>query len=153
MPVSSGSNDELETTNETLERRARELARSNGELEQFASIASHDLQEPLRKVRTFTQQLTVTEQDRLSEKGVDYLRRANAAAERMQTLIEDLLKFSRVGTHGRPFGPVDLSQITREVADDLESQVERSGAVVTVGRLPTISADALQMRQLMQNLI
>ena len=146
-------NGELETTNEALERRARELARSNAELEQFASIASHDLQEPLRKVRTFTQQVTVIESDRLSERGRDYLERANAAAERMQKLIEDLLKFSRVATHGRPFTAVDLGSITRDVLEDLESQVERSGAAVHVGALPTISADALQMRQLMQNLI
>jgi signal transduction histidine kinase len=146
-------NNELESTNEALERRARELARSNAELEQFASIASHDLQEPLRKVRTFTQQVTVIEAERLSERGRDYLERANAAAERMQKLIEDLLKFSRVATHGRPFAPVDLAQVTRDVLEDLEAQVERSGAVVEVGALPTISADALQMRQLMQNLI
>ncbi|MDQ6778244.1 MAG: ATP-binding protein [Actinomycetota bacterium] len=146
-------NTELESSNEALERRARELARSNAELEQFASIASHDLQEPLRKVRTFTQQLTVIEADHLSERGRDYLQRANSAAERMQKLIEDLLKFSRVATHGRPFAPVDLAQVTREVLVDLEAQIESSGAVVDVGALPTISADALQMRQLVQNLI
>jgi signal transduction histidine kinase len=146
-------NGELEVTNDALERRARELARSNAELEQFASIASHDLQEPLRKVRTFTQQLTVMEAERLSDRGRDYLERANAAAERMQKLIEDLLKFSRVATHGRPFAPVDLAQVTRDVLEDLEAQVEHSEAVIEVGELPTISADALQMRQLMQNLI
>jgi light-regulated signal transduction histidine kinase (bacteriophytochrome) len=95
----------------------------------------------------------VTEDDRLSEKGRDYLQRANSAAERMQRLIEDLLRFSRVATHGRPFAPVDLGQVTHEVLEDLEAQVERSGAVVRVGELPTIVADALQMRQLMQNLI
>jgi signal transduction histidine kinase len=146
-------NGKLETTNEALERRAAELARSNAELEMFASIASHDLQEPLRKVRTFTQQLTVIEADHLSDKGRDYLNRANSAAERMAKLIEDLLRFSRVATHGRPFAPVDLAAVTREVLGDLEAQVERSGAVVKVGSLPTISADSLQIRQLMQNLI
>jgi signal transduction histidine kinase len=146
-------NSELESTNATLERRARELARSNGELEQFASIASHDLQEPLRKVRTFTQQVTVIEADRLSDRGRDYLERANSAAERMQKLIEDLLKFSRVATHGRPFMAVDLAQVTRDVLEDLEAQVQRTGAIVHIGALPAISADALQMRQLMQNLI
>ena len=146
-------NDELGQSNSALERRAAELARSNAELEQFASIASHDLQEPLRKVRTFTEQLTATESENLSDKGRDYLTRANAAAERMQKLIEDLLKFSRVATHGRPFEPVDLEQVAHQVLDDLDAQVERSGAVVAIGDLPTISADALQMRQLMQNLI
>jgi light-regulated signal transduction histidine kinase (bacteriophytochrome) len=146
-------NGELESLNAALERRAAELARSNSELEQFASIASHDLQEPLRKVRTFTQQLTVTDADQLSDKGRDYLERANAAAERMQRLIEDLLKFSRVATHGRPFEPVDLQEVVRGVLDDLELEVERSGAVVRVGDLPTIDGDEPQLRQLMQNLI
>jgi signal transduction histidine kinase len=146
-------NEQLESVNTALEVRAAELARSNAELEQFASIASHDLQEPLRKVRTFTQQLTVIDSDNLSEKGHQYLERANTAAERMQKLIEDLLKFSRVATHGRPFEPVDLQEVTRGVLDDLELEVERSGAVVQVGELPTIDADPLQMRQLMQNLI
>jgi signal transduction histidine kinase len=144
---------ELASANEALERRARELVRSNAELEQFASIASHDLQEPLRKVRTFTQQLTVIESERLSDRGRDYLERANAAAERMQKLIEDLLKFSRVATHGRPFVPVDLAEVTRDVLGDLEAQVEHSEAVIEVRALPTISADPLQMRQLLQNLI
>ena len=101
-------NDELASTNAKLEHRASELARSNGELEQFASIASHDLQEPLRKVRTFTQQLTVIESEHLTDKGRDYLQRADGAAERMQTLIEDLLKFSRVATHGRQFTRLEL---------------------------------------------
>ncbi len=146
-------NRELADSNDALERRAGELARSNAELEGFASIASHDLQEPLRKVRTFTQQLTVVEADRLSEKGRDYLQRANAAAERMQNLIEGLLKYSRVATHARPFAPVDLEQVTHEVLDDLSAQIERTGALVHVAELPTVSADALQIRQLMQNLI
>jgi signal transduction histidine kinase len=146
-------NDELESVNSALERRAAELARSNAELEQFASIASHDLQEPLRKVRTFTQQLTVTDADNLSGKGQQYLERANAAAERMQRLIEDLLKFSRVATHGRPFQPVDLHELVDGVLEDLELEVERAGAVVRVGELPTIDGDEPQLRQLMQNLI
>jgi signal transduction histidine kinase len=146
-------NSELTGANASLERRAAELARSNEELDQFASIASHDLQEPLRKVRTFSEQLVVTEGDRLTEQGLDYLHRSNAAAERMQKLVEDLLRFSRVTTQGHPFAPVDLNEITGQVLLDLEGQVERTGAVVHVGTLPTINADALQMRQLLQNLV
>lgn len=146
-------NAELSRANETLQRRAAELARSNEELDSFASIASHDLQEPLRKVRTFTEQLSVLEANNLSEKGRDYLVRANSAAERMQRLIEDLLKFSRVSTQGRPFEAVDLGEITRRVLTDLERQVEAAGATVEVGPLPVIMADALQMNQLMQNLL
>jgi signal transduction histidine kinase len=146
-------NDQLESVNSALEHRAAELARSNADLEQFASIASHDLQEPLRKVRTFTQQLTVTDADNLSDKGRQYVERANGAAERMQRLIEDLLKFARVATHGRPFGPVDLQEVVRGVLEDLELEVERAGAIVSVGELPTIEGDEAQLRQLMQNLI
>jgi signal transduction histidine kinase len=146
-------NSELGEANEALGRRAAELERSNSELEQFASIASHDLQEPLRKVRTFTQRATEMEQERLSEQGRDYLARANSAAERMQKLIEDLLKYSRVATHGRPFESVDLDALTHEVLIDLETQVERAGGIVEVSGLPAISGDALQLRQLIQNLI
>jgi signal transduction histidine kinase len=147
------ANEQLARSNAELERRARELARSNAELDQFASIASHDLQEPLRKVRTFTERVRDLDADTLSDRGLDYLQRANASAERMQRLIEDLLVFSRVAMQTRPFAPVDLGQVTREVLEDLDDLVRRSGARVTVGRLPTINADAPQMRQLMQNLI
>lgn len=146
-------NRELEASNLELQRHAAELSRSNAELDQFASIASHDLQEPLRKVRTFTEQIATTESDRLSERGADYLARANRAAERMQGLIQDLLQFSRVTTNPRPFVPVDLDQVVAGVLDDLSVEIEETGGVVSVGELPTISADPLQMRQLMLNLI
>ena len=146
-------NRELASSNEQLERRAAELSRSNAELEQFASLASHDLQEPLRKIRTFTEQLTTMESERLSEKGRDYLKRANSAAERMQALVQGLLQFSRVTTQARPFGLVDLNEITAEALDDLSAEVDRFGATVHVGDLPAIHADALQMRQLLQNLL
>jgi signal transduction histidine kinase len=146
-------NAELEATNAMLAQRATELARSNEELDQFASIASHDLQEPLRKVRTYTEQLTRIEGERLSDKGQDYLRRANQAAGRMQTLIEDLLRFSRVATHGEGFTEVDLDVVVEEALEDLSESIERSGAAVHVGTLPTIVAEPLQIRQLVQNLI
>ena len=147
------ANDDLVAANASLERRAAELARSNEELDQFASIASHDLQEPLRKVRTFTEQLQVMEADRVSDKGREYLHRANTAAERMQKLIEDLLKFSRVSTQGRPFTRVELGAVAREVVSDLEAQIHDAGAVVRLHDLPAIDADPLQMQQLLQNLI
>jgi signal transduction histidine kinase len=147
------ANAKLAVSNAELERRARELARSNAELEQFASIASHDLQEPLRKVRTFAARVRETESESLSERGVDYLRRAEASAERMQRLIEDLLVFSRVATQTRPFIPVDLDQVVHEALEDLDDLIRRSGATVTVGKLPTVTADPPQMRQLMQNLM
>lgn len=146
-------NRQLAASNAQLERRASQLARSNAELDQFASIASHDLQEPLRKVRTFTQQVADTEAEHLSERGAEYLVRANRAAERMQRLIQDLLQFSRVTTMPRPFVDVDLSAIVAEVLDDLSVEREESGVNLEVGTLPTISADPLQMRQLFLNLI
>lgn len=146
-------NVELAASNRQLECRAAELQRSNEELDQFASIASHDLQEPLRKVRTFTERLVATEGEHLSERGNDYLRRANHAAERMQGLIQDLLEFSRITTKPRPFAPVDLGRVVGEVLEDLAVDIEESGARVEVGALPTLDADAMQMRQLMLNLI
>jgi signal transduction histidine kinase len=146
------SNARLESSNALL-RQAAELSRSNAELEQFASVASHDLQEPLRKVQTFAAQLTATERDRLSVEGQDFLRRMNDAAGRMRTLIDDLLAFSRVSTQGHPFIAVDLGEIVTQVLVDLELSITDSGARVTVGALPSVEADPVQMRQLLQNLL
>jgi signal transduction histidine kinase len=146
-------NRKLEASNLQLERRASELARSNAELDQFASIASHDLQEPLRKVRTFTEQLAAIESDGLPERAADYAVRGNRAAARMQGLIQDLLQFSRVTSKPRRFSEVDLNEVISEVLDDLSVEIEESGAGVSVGTLPTISADPLQMRQLVHNLV
>ncbi len=146
------SNARLEGAN-TLLRRAAELERSNTELEQFASIASHDLQEPLRKVQTFAAQLRASEHDRLSEQGQDFLHRMSSAAGRMRALIDDLLVFSRVSTTGRPFVAVDLDDVVAHVLVDLELTIEETGARVAISELPTIDADPVQMRQLLQNLL
>jgi signal transduction histidine kinase len=148
----ASNNARLESTNALL-RQAAELSRSNAELEQFASVASHDLQEPLRKVQTFAAQLIATEHDELSAQGQDFLRRMGDAAGRMRTLIDDLLMFSRVSTQGRPFVPVDLGEIVAQVLIDLELSIADSGARVTVGALPTVAADPVQMRQLLQNML
>jgi light-regulated signal transduction histidine kinase (bacteriophytochrome) len=146
------ANDQLAGRNALL-REAAELTRSNAELEQFASIASHDLQEPLRKVQTFAAQLNATERERLSDEGKDYLRRMSDAAGRMRMLIDDLLMFSRVSTKGRAFAEVDLGEVADLVVTDLEIAIDEAGAHVVVDDLPTISADRTQMRQLLQNLI
>jgi signal transduction histidine kinase len=146
------SNTRLQSTNELL-RHAAELSRSNAELEQFASIASHDLQEPLRKVQTFAAQLNAKESENLSEQGQDFLRRMSDAAGRMRSLIDDLLMFSRVSTQGHPFTAVNLGHVISQVLVDLEVSIEESRALVTVGLMPTIEADPLQMRQLFQNLL
>jgi signal transduction histidine kinase len=154
------SRDELEAE---VARRARaerglqkvlaELARSNTELEQFAYVASHDLQEPLRKVRAFGDRLAGMCGERLTEKERDYLARMQSAAERMSALINDLLQLSRVTTRGRPFEPVDLGSVVADVLADLELRVQELGAEVVVGDLPAIDADPVQMRELLQNLI
>jgi two-component system sensor kinase FixL len=136
-----------------LEQTLVELKRSNDELQQFAYVASHDLQEPLRKIRTFGDRLKVRCGEALSEQGQDYLARMQNAAGRMQTLIEDLLMFSRVATQARPFVSVDLAQVAREVVADLEARIEEVGGEVEVGALPTLEADPVQMRQLLQNLL
>lgn len=144
---------QLDASNRALQRRAKDLERSNAELDQFASIASHDLQEPLRKVQMFSQRVSESEADGLSEKGRDYLRRSSEAAGRMQLLIEDLLSFSRVATQGRPFVSTDLGEMVREVASDLEGTITAAGARVEIGELPSVVVDEPQIRQLFQNLI
>ncbi len=134
-------------------RQRQELARSNKELQQFAFVASHDLQEPLRKIKTFGDRLKSTCGHTLTEQGRDYLERMQNAASRMQTLIEDLLTLSRVTTRAQPFVSVNLTKIAQEVLSDLEIYVQQTGANVEIKELPTIKADPLQMRQLLQNLI
>jgi light-regulated signal transduction histidine kinase (bacteriophytochrome) len=116
-------------------------------------VASHDLQEPLRKIRAFGDRLAKRAERELSTESQDYIRRMSHAAERMQRLINDLLMFSRVQTRATPFQPVNLDVVVSEVLGDLETRIEQTGAVVEVGPLPTIMADPLQMRQLLQNLL
>lgn len=138
---------------EALAQKAEELGRSNAELEQFAFVASHDLQEPLRKIQAFGDRLKMKcEKIQLGEAG-DYLDRMQNAAARMQTLINDLLAFSRVIRSSQPFVPVDLRAVTKEVLSDLEVRIEKNGARVEISELPTIDADPTQIRQLMQNLL
>jgi PAS domain S-box-containing protein len=149
--------EELRRFNEELERRVAErtaqLERSNRDLQDFAYVASHDLQEPLRKVQAFGDRLQARYSATLGEDGRDYLGRMQNAAARMSTMITDLLAYSRVTTRGQPFAPVDLGQVAREVVSDLETRIEETGGRVEVGDLPTVTADPTQMRQLLQNLI
>ena len=138
-----------------LEREAlvEQLERSNRELEEFAYVASHDLQEPLRKIGAFGDRLIGRYGDALDERGRDYLTRMQGAATRMQTLIEDLLEFSRVQTRGQPFECVDLDEVLEHALEDLEARLEASGATVHAQRLPAIVADPVQMHRLFLNLI
>ena len=138
---------------EAVEVKNRQLEHSNQELTQFASVAAHDLQEPLRKVRAFGDRLASTQGERLDEKGRDYLSRMQNAAARMQTLIDDLLSMSRVTTKAQPFEIVDLNEVAREVVIDLSERIEEEGATIKIGDLPVVKAEPTQMRQLFQNLI
>ena len=130
-----------------------QLERSNRELQDFASVASHDLQEPLRKIRAFGDRLKAKCGDALGETGRDYLDRMEDAAGRMQTLIHDLLTLARVTSRAQPFVPVDLCEIVWDVLSDLDENIRQCGARIEVGSLPVIDADPLQMRQLFQNLV
>jgi PAS domain S-box-containing protein len=144
---------ERKQVQDSLARKAAELARSNAELEQFAFVASHDLQEPLRKIQAFGDRLKVKCQPMAIPEIQDYLERMQSAAARMRTLINDLLAFSRVIRSSEPFVPVDLGVVTKEVLGDLEVRIEKSGAKVEFENLPTLDADPMQMRQLMLNLL
>lgn len=139
---------------EELEELSEDLERSNRELNDFAFIASHDLQEPLRKVRAFADLVARRYTDALDERGQDYLRRLSNAAERMSTLIEDLLRLSRVARNPPSLDTVELRGLVDETIDLLDVRREELGGTVTVdGWLPEVDADPAQLRQLFQNLI
>ena len=154
----------LENVNEELEFKiaqrtqelqiySDELSRSNRELEDFAFVASHDLQEPLRKIRAFGNRIEDGYSDVIDERGRDFLKRMLNAAERMSMLISDLLSFSRVSTRGKDFTEVNLQETAEAVLSDLEIAIEESGAQVNVGSLPTLQADKSQVEQLLLNIL
>jgi PAS domain S-box-containing protein len=149
--------DDRKRQAETLERlvaeRTKELVRSNRELEEFAYVASHDLQEPLRKIQAYGSRLRDKARDRLDDENRDRLDRVMSSAGRMSKLIDDLLAYSRVTSRAKAFAAVDLNAALADVLEDLAVRVEQSGAAVTTGPMPTLPADASQMRQLFQNLI
>ena len=144
---------EVEGVMKKLNVMNERLEISNRELLDFAYVSSHDLQEPLRKIQAFGDRLKTTCQDSLNEKGLDYLERMLNAASRAQILINDLLDFSRVTTKAQPFQPIKLSEVLEGVLSDLEVRIEKSGVILEVDPLPIVEADALQMRQILQNLI
>ncbi|MEQ8532370.1 MAG: PAS domain S-box protein [Imperialibacter sp.] len=144
---------ELKLSREKLRRYAAELERSNRELQDFAYVSSHDLQEPLRKIQAFGDRLLHKEAPNLSEQGQDYLARMLNAAGRMQRLINDLLSFSRISSKTREFVQVDLNQVLAEVLTDLELLIEQTETRVEASDLPTIDGDYTQLAQVFQNLI
>ncbi|MBV2129122.1 CHASE3 domain-containing protein [Rheinheimera sp. SM2107] len=143
----------VEERTQELRLYSEELSRSNRELEDFAFVASHDLQEPLRKIQAFGDRLKSSFSAELGEKGQDYLHRMRNAAERMSRLINDLLDFSRINTRGREFTAINLTDIVNDALDDLEIAIQESQAVINVGELPVVQADSSQLNQLFLNLL
>ena len=138
---------------EELVRYARKLERSNAELESFASIASHDLQEPLRKIRMMGERLAALCEEELGEQGLDYLGRMIRASGNMHRLIRDLLAFSRVGMRPEGFQKLSLAGPVQDALSTLELLIEDNRAEIVLGDLPVAEVDESQMRQLFQNLI
>ncbi|AZI44651.1 hypothetical protein EHF33_17285 (plasmid) [Deinococcus psychrotolerans] len=136
-----------------LRERSGELERSNHELEQFAYVASHDLQEPLRTVTSFAQLLVGKYRGQLDPKADVYLSMITEGTGRMSRLLQDLLAFSRVSTSAQPMKAVALSSVLEAVGHDLQNQIQRSQATLEVGPLPSVQGDATQLRQVFQNLV
>ncbi len=138
---------------QNLAKKVDELARSNADLEQFAYVASHDLQEPLRMVTAYTQLLGERYRGKLDENADKFIGYATEGAQRMQVLIQDLLAFSRVGRNGYTHGNVDCNAVMADVLKTLAPAIQESGAVVSHGELPAVWADRTQVTQIFQNLI
>ncbi|MBV8780099.1 MAG: hypothetical protein JO353_01770 [Phycisphaerae bacterium] len=149
----STANAQMLRAGESLRITNERLNISNRELQDFASIASHDLQEPLRKVQAFGDRLRAKAGEPLGPESIDYLDRMLNAVARMKTLINDLLSFARVTSRAQPFHSVDLQLVVRQVLTDLETRIEQTNAIVEVDDLPVIEGDVTQMRQIFQNLI
>jgi light-regulated signal transduction histidine kinase (bacteriophytochrome) len=155
--------DEIEKQNQILKNAvnertkelsiySNELSRSNRELEDFAFVASHDLQEPLRKIRAFGDRLSA-DSDMFSSKQSDYLNRMTSAASRMSSLINDLLEFSRISTRGKSFETVDVNTIIKDCIEDLNILIEETNAKIVLAEAPNLLSDKTQMRQLFSNLL
>lgn len=144
---------ERKKAEQELRQLAAELSRSNADLQQFAYIASHDLQEPLRMVASYTQLLARRYKGRLDGDADEFIGFAVDGATRMQALINDLLAYSRVGTRGKPFEPVDCGRVVAQACANLRLAIEESAAAVDAGPLPVVCGDATQLLQLFQNLI
>ena len=148
--IAPEAKDELE---QRVQERTAQLESRNRELQEFAFAASHDLNEPLRKIRVFSKLVLARKKEQMDEECRDYLTRMEAAANRMQNLLDALLSYSRVTTHGREFVPVELNRVIGDAEADLELAIRSSGGRLETSSLPTVKGDPEQLRQLFQNLI
>ncbi|SDK38952.1 sensor histidine kinase [Natronorubrum texcoconense] len=146
-------NDELRAVRDELEEKVDEVERSNERLDHFASIASHDLREPLRMISSYLDLLEDRHADDLDSDGEEFLEYAIDGAERMTAMIDGLLAYSRIETQGDPFEPVDLNAVLADVRDDLQLRIDEYDAEITTESLPRVRGDATQLRQLFQNLL
>ena len=144
---------ELRKSNRALKEYAARLEKLNAELQEFAFVASHDLQEPLRKIQTFGDMLSSKCEDKLNPEGRDYLRRITKSAKRMSDLIKSLLDYSQIANKLNPFEPTNLAESVRNALSELEPIIQQKSARVEIGMLPVIDADPLQIRLLFQNLL
>ena len=151
--VSNRDITKLKEIEEVVKQRTEELESRNKDLEQFAYVASHDLQEPLRMVSSYMGLIEGRYKGRLDADADEFIGYAVDGAKRMRMLINDLLEYSRVGTHGKPFGPVDCETLLNRSLDHLQLMIEDSGATVTHDHLPTVIGDGAQLMRLFQNLI
>ena len=144
---------ERKEAEDRIRNYAERLEHLNRELEEFAFIASHDLQEPLRKIQTFGKMLIKRHKEYLKPEGRDYMERVIKAANRMSELLRALLKYSRAGTSLLSYEPVALTEVARDASTDLEVLIQTADGRVEIGELPTVDADPVLLRQIFQNLI
>ncbi len=145
--------EKLKKQEQDLHAYSEKLAKSNKELEQFAYTASHDLQEPLRKIQFFGSRLKTNYENVLEEKAIDYIDRMINAVTRMENFIKDLLQYSRISTMAKPPEKVDLNEAVKEVLGDLDISIQETKAAIKIDNLPVIDAEPMQIRQLFQNII
>jgi signal transduction histidine kinase len=153
LEATTVSKEELERAHNTLLRRSQELSRSNIELDQFASVVSHDLQEPLRMITAYVRLLQAQYGAKLDKEADEFIGYAVDGANRMQGLINDLLTYSRVGTRGKEFAATDLNEVLARTLLNLKAAIDESGARITYDDLPVVFGDEFQLGQLLQNLI
>ncbi|HMF33780.1 MAG TPA: MASE3 domain-containing protein [Candidatus Lokiarchaeia archaeon] len=146
-------NEQLALDSDELQRANADLARSNEDLEHFAFVASHDLQQPLTTITGFLELLDKYYGGQFDDKGREFITAARRGSKRMHELIEDLLKYSRVGTHAKEFAPEDFEVLLNDVLSDLQVSIEETGAIITHDPLPTLNVDGTQIREVFINLI